>query len=289
MASGIPYFIVDVFAEAPLHGNPLAVVPDADHLDASLMARIAAEFNLSETTFLLRPGLAGADHRLRSFTPGGVEVFGAGHNALGAWWWLASSGRLGAIGAGLRLHQQLGDDVLPVTIAADGTVGMVQKAPRVVGGHDDGEVLAAALALMPADIVGRAVTISAGSPHLLVEIADHAAVDRAVPDARALKAVLQVAAAQGCYLYSLDGAETAYARFFNPTVGILEDPATGSAAGPLAWHLGCRGLVPWGTEVVVRQGMAMGRPSRLAVTVSPDGAELRGGAVLAASGMLHIR
>lgn len=289
MASGIPYFIVDVFAEAPLHGNPLAVVPDADGLDAGLMARIAAEFNLSETTFVLRPERTGADHRLRSFTPGAAEVFGAGHNALGAWWWLAASGRLGDIGSGRRLGQQLGDDVLPVTIAADGTVGMVQKAPAVVGGHGDRAALAAALGLGPADLVGEAVTISAGSPHLLVEIADRAAVDRAAPDARALLGHLRAAAAQGCYLYSLDGPEAAHARFFNPTVGILEDPATGSAAGPLAWHLGRRGLVPWGTEVVIRQGVAMGRPSRLAVGISPDGAELRGSAVLVASGVLHIR
>ncbi len=288
MASGIPYFIVDVFAEAPLHGNPLAVVPDADGLDAGLMARIAAEFNLSETTFLLRPDRAGADHRLRSFTPG-AEVFGAGHNALGAWWWLAASGRLGDIGSGRRLGQQLGDDVLPVTIAAGGTVGMVQKAPVVVGGQGDRDALAAALGLLPADLVGEAVTISAGSPHLLVEIADRGAVDRAAPDGRALLGQLRAAAAQGCYLYSLDGPKAAYARFFNPTVGILEDPATGSAAGPLAWHLGRRGLVPWGTEVVVRQGVAMGRPSRLAVGISPEGAELRGSAVLAASGVLHIR
>lgn len=284
MASGIPYFIVDVFAEAPLHGNPLAVVPDADDLDDGLMARIAAEFNLSETTFLTRPTLAGADHRLRSFTPSGDEVFGAGHNALGAWWWLAASGRL----EGTEFHQQLGRDVLPVTVSPDGVVGMRQQAPAVVGGHDDRRALAAALGLAPDDLVGLAVTVAAGSPHLLVEIADHAAVDRAAPEARALLAVLKAAGAQGCYLYSRDTAEAAYARFFNPTVGILEDPATGSAAGPLAWHLGRRGLAPWGSDVVIRQGAALGRPSRLIVTISPDATDLRGSAVLTASGMLHL-
>ncbi len=284
MASGIPYFIVDVFAEAPLQGNPLAVVPDADGLDAALMARIAAEFNLSETTFLQRPTLPGADHRLRSFTPGGDEVFGAGHNALGAWWWLAVGGRL----KGARFGQQLGQDVLPVTVSPGHVIGMRQQAPAVIGGHGDRAALAAALGLADDDLVGEAVTIASGSPHLLVEIADHAAVDRAAPDSRALLAALKLARAQGCYLYSRDTADAAYARFFNPTVGILEDPATGSAAGPLAWYLGRRGLAAWGSEVVIRQGAALGRPSRLVVAISPEGSELRGSAVLTASGTLHI-
>jgi trans-2,3-dihydro-3-hydroxyanthranilate isomerase len=80
------FHIVDVFADAPLTGNPLAVVPDADGLEEALMRRIAQEFNLSETTFLLKPSRPGASHRLRSFTPTGAEVTGVGHNALGAWW-----------------------------------------------------------------------------------------------------------------------------------------------------------------------------------------------------------
>src|SRR5689334_16869068 len=83
----VRFHLVDVFADEPLAGNPLAVVPDADALDEAVMRRIAREFNQTETTFLLAPSLPDADWRLRCFTPGGVEVFGAGHNALGAWWW----------------------------------------------------------------------------------------------------------------------------------------------------------------------------------------------------------
>ena len=90
----ISFYWVDVFASRPLTGNPLALVPDADDLDESQMHAIAREFNQSETTFLLRPRLPGATCRLRSFTPAGAEVGGAGHNALGAWLWLAASGRL---------------------------------------------------------------------------------------------------------------------------------------------------------------------------------------------------
>ena len=94
MASRVPFYFVDVFATRPLTGNPLSLVPDADGLDETQMCAIAREFNQSETTFLLRPSLPGATVRLRSFTPAGVEVGGAGHNALGAWLWLEAAGRL---------------------------------------------------------------------------------------------------------------------------------------------------------------------------------------------------
>jgi hypothetical protein len=114
MTSRLPFYFVDVFATRPLTGNPLSLVPDADGLDEARMRAIAREFNQSETTFLLRPSLPGATVRLRSFTPGGVEVGGAGHNALGAWLWLESAGRVtpAAMDGGLR--QEITGQVLPV-------------------------------------------------------------------------------------------------------------------------------------------------------------------------------
>ena len=86
----IPFHLVDVFADQPLTGNPLAVVPQADELDDSTMQSIARELGQAETTFFVAPTRTSADWRLRSFTAGGVEVFGAGHNSLGAWWWRPS-------------------------------------------------------------------------------------------------------------------------------------------------------------------------------------------------------
>ena len=94
MTIRVPFYFVDVFASQPLAGNPLPLVPDADALDQAQMSAVAREFNQSETTFLLRPLLPGATVRLRSFTPAGAEVGGAGHNALGAWVWLEAAGRL---------------------------------------------------------------------------------------------------------------------------------------------------------------------------------------------------
>src|SRR5215472_7338431 len=98
MASRVPFYFVDVFATGPLTGNPLSLVPDADGLDEAQMRAIAREFNQSETTFVLRTSLPNATVLLRSFTPAGAEVGGAGHNALGAWLWMEAAGRLPAAG-----------------------------------------------------------------------------------------------------------------------------------------------------------------------------------------------
>jgi trans-2,3-dihydro-3-hydroxyanthranilate isomerase len=292
------FHIVDVFADEPLSGNPLAVVPDADALGETLMRRIAREFNQSETTFLLKPTFPDADRRLRSFTPAGDEVFGAGHNALGAWWWLAEVGRLGALSDGLRAVQELGKSALPVVIAASGgslmLVGLTQGKPATHASHDNPPSLAAALGLEAPEIgagAERPQVVSTGASHLLVQAASRAAVDRARPNAAALLQELKSVGAQGCYLYCLDpisATATAYARFFNPTVGIWEDPATGSAAGPLAWHLKERGLVSPGADVTVEQGHRLGRPSRLTVRVDGGGVELRGRCITVASGMLRL-
>jgi trans-2,3-dihydro-3-hydroxyanthranilate isomerase len=112
----------------------------------------------------------------------------------------------------------------------------------------------------------------------------------AKPDAARLLVALRDVSAQGCYLYSLDAIDpaAAHARFFNPTVGITEDPATGSAAGPLAWHLATRGLVPAAGEITIEQGHAVGRPSRLAVRIGPGGVELCGRCVTVADGTLRL-
>ncbi|OWJ66762.1 PhzF family phenazine biosynthesis protein [Inquilinus limosus] len=291
----IPFHLVDVFAGEPLAGNPLAVVPDADRLDEALLRRIARELNQSETTFLFAPVAPGAASRLRSFTPAGAEVSGAGHNALGAWWWLAETGRLGPLGDGLALTQELGGRVLPVAVEARAgrllSIGLTQGGPQALAEHPDPAALAAALGLRGDDLMPGARVISTGAAHLLVQARDRAAVAAAGPDAARLLAELRRAGAQGCYLYSLDPIEPsaiAHARFFNPTVGLWEDPATGSAAGPLAWYLAERGLAPSTGEVAIEQGHALGRPSRLAVRLVEGRVELNGRCVTVADGAFRL-
>ena len=292
-----PFYLVDVFATEPFTGSPLAVVADADALSTELMQRIAGEFNQTETTFILAPTLPGADWRLRSFTAAGIEVFGVGHNALGAWWWLATSGRLTLDAPTRTFTQEIDRRVLPVEIRSDRgrviAVSMAQADP--VFGAVVGKVspLASALDLGDAELsVGRlkAQVVSTGVPHLLVPVRDSGALDRARPKSETLAAYLRSIGAQGCYLFSLDPLDPdapAQARFFGPNVGIPEDPATGSAAGPLAVYLVVHELASERHPVIVEQGRAMGRLSRIEVRVSGGGVRVSGHAVLVVEGRLR--
>jgi trans-2,3-dihydro-3-hydroxyanthranilate isomerase len=300
MSTSVPFFLVDVFADAPLTGNPLAVVAEAESLEEPVMRAVAREFNQSETTFVLPATRPGATWRLRSFTPAGAEVGGAGHNALGAWWWLATAGRieLDADG-GAVLAQEIGDRVLPVEVTGRNgrpeAIVMDQAPPELGRSVTDRDELAGALGLEPgrSDLLDDvpAQVVSTGAAHLLVPARDRAVVDRARPDAPRLAAALAQVGGQGCYLYCLDPvdpAAVAYARFFNPTVGIWEDPATGSAAGPLVSRLVADGVVPDGATVLVEQGHAMRRPSRIRVQVRAQQVRIGGASIVVAQGTLTV-
>lgn len=292
-AQSTPFSFVDVFAERPLTGNPAAVIPDADHLTTAQMQALAREFNQSETVFIVAPG-AGveADWQLRSFTPIGAEVGGAGHNALAACLWLVErvlpSDRS-------EFVVQIGADLLPVSVArpADGPaqVSIRQSAPEFGAVLENRESLAHGLGLTVTDLDDTAGStiqvVSTGAGHLLVPVRDRATVDRTQPDTRHLSAVLKTVAGEGCYVYSLetvDGDHAAYARFFNPTMGIVEDPATGTAAGPLIAKLVAEGRVAPGTPAVVEQGHSLGRPSRILITVDGDDVTISGAGLIVADG-----
>jgi trans-2,3-dihydro-3-hydroxyanthranilate isomerase len=298
MTKPVSFYFVDVFASHPLAGNPLSLVPDADDLDESQMRAISREFNQSETTFVLRPVLPGATVRLRSFTPIGAEVAGAGHNALGAWLWLAAYGRLPAGSGVTDLAQEIAGKVLPVELISEGgrpvTVLMDQSPPQFGESVSNRGELAAALGLAEHDLVPDkpAQVVSTGAGHLLVPVRDRMVVDRAAPDAPRLAAALRHVGGEGCYVYSPDpvdaAAAVAYTRFFNPTVGISEDPATGTAAGPLVALLVASGVVAEGNTVFVEQGYALGRPSRIQVTVSGERVRVGGSGLVVAEGTLNI-
>jgi PhzF family phenazine biosynthesis protein len=294
----VDFSIVDVFADQPLTGNPLAVVRDAQRLDESLMQSISREFNQAETTLLFPPGPDRDNWLLRSFTASGQEVFGAGHNALGAWWWLAESGAL-KINTGLNSFiQEIGGYQLPVEVHWDGrevlSVTLIQRAP--VSGEicKDLDSLAEALGLDQTDLFPQlfpAQVISTGAPHLLVPVRTRQAVDRARPDSQRLAKTLQSVDGQGCYIFCIDTimpSSSAYARFFNPTVGIVEDSATGSAAGPLACQLIAHGIAKRGETIAIEQGYGMGRPSLLSVELRDGQVRLAGRCVLSAEGLLRI-
>lgn len=290
------FALIDVFANEPLRGNPLAVVDDGAELDDVTMRRLALEFNQAETTFILPPTNEIADHRLRSFTATGTEVFGAGHNALGAWWRLASTGRLGQLSDTETFFQEIGDDTLPVIVrSGDGipvSIEMKQSPPWVGRLVACDQLLATALGLAVEDFSAGAVpaqVVSTGTPHLMVPLIDRAAVDRADPSAPELRRHLLGAGAEGCYVFSFDPtAEGAVAssRFFNPVAGIRDDPATRTAAGPLVSHLVAHGVIEDGTAAVVQQGVLMGRESLLNVIVSGEDVRLSGSCCTSAEGAI---
>jgi PhzF family phenazine biosynthesis protein len=283
--------LIDVFADEPLSGNPLAVVEDADGLSDEQMKRVAGEFNQAETTFIMQS--TRADRKLRSFTASGAEVVGAGHNALGAWLWLAEQGKLGALHAPRTFQQEIGDVVLAITLAiVNGRViGRMRQAPLTLLPKLSNTIpLSDALGLTAEEILNSPPVRPAdtGVTHLLVRVRDRSSVDKATPVAGALLNVLRATGAEGCYIYSHDPAmpEVAYARFFNPTVGLWEDAATGTAAGPLAAYLAHEGLVENGV-LAIEQGAKMGRRSILNIKLTPD-AELSGSGVIVMRGTLAL-
>ncbi|PSH62197.1 PhzF family phenazine biosynthesis protein [Phyllobacterium sophorae] len=284
--------LVDVFADAPLNGNPLAVVEGADHIEDDVLRRIAREFNQSETTFVLKSDRA--DWKLRSFTASGAEVFGTRHNALGAWLWLGYDGQLGELTTPKTFRQEIGDEILPIAIEArDGRIhGRMKQAPlKLSPPLSSLDTLGEALGLNTADLCSDPAPRAAdtGAAHLMVRARDRQSVDRAEPSAGKLIQVLGPAGAQGCYLYAFDAADptTAYARFFNPAMGLWEDSATGTAAGPLCAYLGSIGLLTNGSKLLIEQGTRMGRKSFLQVRLDPD-PELSGSGVVVFRGMLHL-
>lgn len=252
---------LDVFTAVPLRGNPLAVVHDAEGLDDATMAAFARWTNLSETTFLLPPTDPAADYRVRIFTPGGELPF-AGHPTLGSCHaWLAAGGRPRDAG---QVVQQCGVGL--VTVRRDETAGgrLAFAAPplRRSGPLDEALLvrIAAALGIERGAIV-RHQWVDNGPGWCAVMLATGAAVRALMPDLAALALSdlkLGVVGAQAA------GDDTAFeVRAFVPSMGIGEDPVTGSLnAGLAQWLIGA-GLAP--ERYVAAQGSALGRAGRVHV------------------------
>jgi trans-2,3-dihydro-3-hydroxyanthranilate isomerase len=295
----IPFYFVDVFAQEPLTGNPLSIVPGAEKLGEAEMKRIANEFNQAETTFILPGRQAVADWSLRSFTAAGYEVFGAGHNALGAWWWLAESGKLQLTDGVNHFSQEIGGSILPVEVLLRAekvvSVTMTQSPPEFGNICKDTAALAASLGLEEADLMPEsfpAQVVSTGAPHLLVPVRSRDAVSRSQPNPQQLAEVLEGVGGEGCYVFCLDPIDpssAAHARFFNPTVGIIEDSATGTAAGPLACQLIAKGYSKDYETLRIEQGYKMHRPSLLTLQVRDGIVRLSGSCVTVASGTLFLK
>jgi trans-2,3-dihydro-3-hydroxyanthranilate isomerase len=294
----IRYACVDAFAKQPLAGNRVAIVSHTETLDEPTMRRIAGELNQVATTFILPPKNDFADRSLRSFTTAGREVYGAGHNSLGAWWWLAESGNLTLSEGRNHFTQEIGGELLPVEVRCQHsqpiTVALTHMSPVYGAVCEDLPKLADALGVEDEDIMLSlpAQVVSTGIAHLLVPVIDREIVARAQPNPQRLRRILQAADGEGCYLYCLDDSELpssiAHARFFNPAQGVVEEAATATAAVPLACLLLRYGIAGNRKSLFIEQGYEMKRPCILEIEVENDVLRLAGRATTIMEGMLRI-
>ena len=267
------YSIVDVFTQTPLEGNALAVFHDAAGIDAATMQKIARETNLSETTFIFAPERPASAARVRIFTPSKEMVF-AGHPTIGTAWVLRELGRVSREQSRFVLDENVG----PVDIRVDGEGLVWLRTPPIrTLGEYDAEMSAAAIGLERADLLdGIPVqNRSAGNPMVFLAVRDVAAVDRAEVDSAALRRLLaREPEPTGVFVFTPTPAG-AYSRMFASDLGIVEDPATGSATGPLAAFMMDHSLVQsaHGTRFYSEQGTKMGRRSILHVHIDGERGE----------------
>ncbi|MGH9461213.1 MAG: PhzF family phenazine biosynthesis protein [Vicinamibacteria bacterium] len=301
----VRFIQADVFTDRPFAGNPLAIVPDGSGLTTDEMQAIAREMNLSETTFVLPAAGPAAAFRLRIFTPTS-ELPVAGHPVVGACFILAQRGRVKLNEGTNRIFQECGAGVLPVDIHVhEGNVArvyMTQARPQFLKSTTNRALLAAAVGLdedrllpdgLPAQVV------STGIPQLLVPVQGLKDLEEIEVDQAALRTVFETLETQFFMIFTRQTVQpnsTVHARMFAPTLGVPEDPASGSAAGALGAYLVRHGVMEAHatTHLIVEQGYEMGRPSTIYVEVDkaldggPGEIRVGGQAVEVAEGILKF-
>jgi trans-2,3-dihydro-3-hydroxyanthranilate isomerase len=278
------YVICDVFTDRPLAGNQLAVFTDARELDTDRMQALAREVNFSESTFVLAAD-SGGHARIRIFTPA-VELAFAGHPCLGTAFVLAGPLQLPEI----RL--ETGRGIVPVRLEREQdriSFGwMEQPLPSVRPYDDDKEAeLFAALGIagseLPVEVYDN------GIEHVYVALGSEVEVGALRPDPGRLA---ELAGPLGINCFAGSGSRWK-TRMFAPSGGVAEDPATGSAAGPLAFHLARHGRIEFGQQIEISQGVEIGRPSTLfaraeGTAEAAERVEVGGSAVIVARGEFRL-
>ena len=271
------YVVADVFTGTPLEGNPVAVFTDAQGIEPQRMQQIAREFNLSETVFVLPAGGRG-DARIRIFTPAAELPF-AGHPVLGTAVVLSEETATGTI----RL--ETGAGMIRVDLTRENeriTSGRMQQPIPAWEPYEQAGDLLAALGVTSSELP---VEVYRNGPrHVYVALASEQEVAALRPDLGALGRL------PGVGVVCFAGAGTRWkARNFAPALGVPEDPATGSAAGPLAVHLARHGRIAFGQEIEISQGAEISRPSTLYSRATAEGdrigsVEVAGPVVIVARG-----
>jgi trans-2,3-dihydro-3-hydroxyanthranilate isomerase len=276
------YVVADVFTDTPLAGNPVAVFTDARELDDDEMQRLARELNLSESVFVL-PAEAGGHARIRIFTPG-IELPFAGHPTLGTAFVLGGPMQL------MEIRLETGMGIVPVRLERDRdriVFGRMEQPLPSWESYPEEAALLAAVGVerseLPVELYDN------GARHVYVAFASEEDVAGLRPD---LSALAELPAVLGISCFAGEGSRWK-TRMFAPAGGVAEDPATGSAAGPLAVHLARHGRTGFGDEIEISQGAEVGRPSTLYARA--DGSaealervEVGGSAVIVARGEFRL-
>jgi trans-2,3-dihydro-3-hydroxyanthranilate isomerase len=277
------YVIADVFTDTPLAGNQVAVFTDGRDVETELMQKLAREMNFSETVFVL-PAESGGHARIRIFTPV-QEIPFAGHPTLGTAFVLAAPLQLSDI----RL--ETGSGIVELSLEREGpriVFGwMAQPIPTVEAYEGEAQLLDALgveRSELPVEVYDN------GLRHVYVTLGSEDEVASLRPD---LGKLAELPAVIGINCFAGSG-RTWKTRMFAPAGGVAEDPATGSAAGPLALHLARHGRISFGDEIEISQGAEIGRPSTLHARVdgSPEQVErvaVGGSAVVVAHGEFRLR
>lgn len=273
---------VDVFTHERFMGNSLAVFTDALGLNKTQMQAIAKEMNLSETTFVVPPDDDACAARVHIFTPGQELPF-AGHPTIGTAWVLAKNGALPKDATSIQLQETVGRVPVRLEGPARDPSALFLTAPPVTFGAIVAKraALAAALNLDETDLLPEAPIqiVAAPVPFLYVAAATQALVDRASINHPALLGLLAGNAVDGVFIFTRQpGRQAAYSRMLGlEHIGIVEDPATGSASGPLGAYMLRYGILQAGNraEILSEQGTKMGRQSFVSIIVERDGDAIR--------------
>jgi trans-2,3-dihydro-3-hydroxyanthranilate isomerase len=284
----VGFRLVDAFTEEPFRGNRLCVVPETpEGLSTEHMRTLALEINFSETTFVTASAPDG--YAMRIFTPDAELPF-AGHPTIGTAFTLVHEGRTSP-----RTVQTTAIGETPVEVDLErGSAWMTQRPPRFGSEFADRELVAAAAALSPGDLASDLPmqVVSTGLAPLLVPVRDEEALRRAERIESAVRRATEASDSECLYLFTVRADGDVMARMFDATFGVGEDPATGSAAGPLGAYLAARGLAGMPGTAVISQGELVGRPSLLHLDVRPDDGSWRvrvgGGVRIVGEGVFRI-
>ena len=299
--AGFKYYTIDVFTNVPFGGNQLAVFPDATGIPEDKLQRIANELNLSETTFVYPPEEAGCDYKVRIFTPG-QELPMAGHPTLGTAYILASLTDLKGK-TDLLLTLQEGVGPIPVNIRVNdgkpGLITMQQPNPKIHDPFEDRDAIAALMSLNQDQLVEELPVqiLDCGVPYMIIPVKNLLAVESIkfrldIYDELYKKYNLPFTLAYTTE--TVHPENHIHCRMFAPEAGILEDPATGSAHGPLGGYLAIHNVLGTGDiSFTSEQGYELGRPSELKVEIKMDGENISkvlvgGTCVPMGEGMLNL-